>query len=73
MAELEKHARRARIALVGHEPGIGEIAAKLVGSRHPMAFKKGAICRIDLDVLPPAGPGELRWFATPRMLRSIKK
>ena len=70
---LEKHAKKARIAIVGHEPGIGELAARLIGTRHPIPFKKGAVCRIDLDVLPPAGPGELRWFLTPRALRAIKK
>lgn len=73
LVDLEKQARRSRIALVGHEPGIGEIAARLAGSRHRFSFKKGSVCRIDLDLLPPAGPGTLRWFATPRMLRSIKK
>src|SRR6185312_12471692 len=73
LAELAKHARRARIALVGHEPGIGELAARLVGARHPMPFKKGAVCCIEVDALPPAGPGALRWFVPPRILRSIKK
>ncbi len=73
MAEIEKHARRARLALVGHEPGLGELAGRLIGSRHAIEFKKGAVCRIDLDQIPPAGPGSLRWFLTPRMLRAIKK
>src|SRR5262245_38033322 len=35
MADLEKQARKNFIALVGHEPGIGELAARLIGSRHP--------------------------------------
>jgi phosphohistidine phosphatase len=73
LTDLEKHSRRTRIALVGHEPGIGELAARLAGSRHPFEFKKGAICRIDVDSLPPGGPGKLRWFITPRILRSIRK
>jgi phosphohistidine phosphatase len=73
LADLEKQSRRSRIALVGHEPGIGELASRLIGSRHAIEFKKGAICRIDFETLPPAGPGALRWFATPRMLRSLKK
>ncbi|MGB7220130.1 MAG: phosphohistidine phosphatase SixA [Vicinamibacterales bacterium] len=70
-AELEKHTKRTRIALVGHEPGIGELTARLIGSRHAVPFRKGAVCRIDLDALPPSGPGELRWFLTSRMLRRI--
>ena len=73
LADLDKQARRATIALVGHEPGIGELAARLAGSRHAFEFKKGAVCRIDVDVLPPEGPGTLRWFLTPRIMRSLKK
>jgi phosphohistidine phosphatase len=73
VADLEKHARKTRIALVGHEPGIGELAARLIGSRHAIEFKKGAVCRIDLETLPPSGPGALRWLLTPRIMRAIKK
>ena len=73
IADLEKQAKRARIAIVGHEPGIGEFAARLIGSRHSIEFKKGAVCRIDVDALPPSGPGDLRWLLTPKILRSIRK
>ena len=34
-------------------------------------FKKGAVCRIDVDRAMPSGPGTLRWFVTPRMLRDL--
>jgi phosphohistidine phosphatase len=67
--DLSRHARKPRIALVGHEPDIGQLAARLIGARGAIAFKKGAICRIDIEALPPAAPGALRWFITPRMLR----
>ena len=67
--ELGKHMRKARIALVGHEPNIGELAARLIGTRTAIEFKKGAICRIDFEVFPPKGTGLLRWFIPPRMLR----
>jgi phosphohistidine phosphatase len=73
VADLEKQSRRKRIALVGHEPGIGEFAARLIGSRHPIEFKKGAVCRIDVDSIPPSGPGDLRWLLTVKILRSVKK
>ena len=73
LADLAPYARRARIALVGHEPGIGQLAARLIGSAHAFEFKKGAVCRIDVDSFPPTGPGTLRWFATPKILRSIGK
>ncbi len=73
IADLEKHARKTRIALVGHEPALGELAARLIGSRHAIEFKKGAVCRIDIDDLPPAGPGDLRWLMTTKILRAIRK
>lgn len=73
VTELGKQARRTRLALVGHEPGIGEMAARLIGSRHPIEFKKGAVCRIDLDELPPNGPGDLRWLLPPKILRSLRR
>lgn len=69
--EIVKHARKGRLALVGHEPNMGELAGRLLGARGAIAFKKGAICRIDFDVLPPKGLGELRWFVTPKMLRKL--
>ena len=71
LQELAKHMRKGRIALVGHEPNIGELAARLIAARLPLSFKKGAICRIDFEVFPPKGIGQLRWFVTPRMLREI--
>ena len=73
MSDLAKHSKHERIALVGHEPSIGELAARLVGSRHPLPFKKGAICCIAVDSLPPAGPGALRWFLSPKLLRQLAK
>jgi phosphohistidine phosphatase len=69
--ELGKHMRKARIALVGHEPNMGELAAFLIGAKVALPFKKGAICRIDFSVFPPKGKGELCWFVTPKMLRKI--
>lgn len=70
--ELGRHMRKARIALVGHEPTIGELAARLIGARTPLEFKKGGLCRIDFEVFPPKGIGQLRWFIPPRMLRALR-
>jgi phosphohistidine phosphatase len=73
LAELEKHVRRGHIAIVGHEPGIGELAGRLAGMRHALEFKKGAVCRIDVDTLPPRGAGTLRWFLSPKILRNLRR
>jgi phosphohistidine phosphatase len=71
ISEAARVAKRPRVALVGHEPDIGHLAAKLLGMRRPIEFRKGAVCRIDVDGLPPGGPGRLSWFATSRMLRRM--
>ena len=71
-AELEKHSRRTSIAIVGHEPDIGELAGRLIGSKQAVLFKKGAICRIDVEALPPTAPGLIRWFLPPKMLRALR-
>jgi phosphohistidine phosphatase len=65
--------RRARgVALVGHEPGIGQLAAWCMGARAPLPFKKGGVCCFaPLEWPPAAGRATLVWFATPRMLRAL--
>lgn len=65
--------RSHRLALVGHEPDLGELAARLLGARGIIQFKKGAVCAIDLDGATPGGPGTLRWHLTPRALRALAR
>ena len=69
MAELAKAARRRRVALVGHEPALGELAAHLIGARRAIPFRKGGVCRIDLQGFTGARAGTLVWFLPPRVLR----
>jgi phosphohistidine phosphatase len=71
LADIEKHARRGRVALVGHEPGLGEATARLLGARQRFEYKKGAVCRIDLATAPASGPGALRWWLTPKLMRRL--
>jgi len=59
------------VALVGHMPSMGEIAARLIGAKEPLPFKKGATCCIEVDGLPPARAGRLHWFVPPRALRAL--
>jgi phosphohistidine phosphatase len=73
MKQLARVAKRRRIALVGHEPGLGELTAHLVGAKRPLEFRKGGVCRIDLQGLTETRPGSLVWFVTPKMLRQLGK
>lgn len=72
LRSLEADGRVASLALVGHEPGLGELAALLVGFKTPPDFKKGGVARIDVAILPPpAGSGQLQWWLTPKVLRAL--
>lgn len=71
MAQLAKAAKRRRIALVGHEPDLGELAAYLIGARRPLPFRKGGMCRIDVGGLTSKPTGALVWFVTPKVLRKL--
>jgi phosphohistidine phosphatase len=68
-AELARRVKRLRVALVGHEPDLGALAAVLSGASRPIPFKKGGVCRIDLDGLASARPGAVIWVLPPKILR----
>lgn len=69
---IKTHAKRyRRLAIVGHEPDLGELAARLLGARGNVEFKKGAVCLIEMDGATPIGPGTLRWMLTPKALRAL--
>jgi phosphohistidine phosphatase len=73
MNELSRAAKRNRIALVGHEPGLGELAAHLIGSPRALPFKKGGACHIAIQGLMSRRPGELVWFLPPKVLRRLHR
>ena len=69
---IKTHAKRhRRLAFVGHEPDLGELAAKLLGARGNIEFKKGGVALIDVNGATPGGPGTLRWMLTPKALRAL--
>lgn len=70
---LARFARRRSLALVGHEPALGELAAVLVGASQAIPFKKGGVCCVAVDGLPPAVPATLEWFMPPRLLRRLAR
>jgi len=73
LTQLAKAAKRRRVALVGHEPDLGELAAHLIGAGRALAFKKGGVCRIDVGSLTSRRAGSLVWFVTPSLLRQLKR
>jgi len=74
MAFLAKRPSHIRVLVVGHEPDLSELAARLIGAgtHANLGFKKGGCCMISFDEVPPKGPGQLEWWLTPRLLRKLR-
>jgi phosphohistidine phosphatase len=71
---LEAHAGKQSIALTGHRPGLHELAVYLLtgdAGGADMKIKKGGVVCIELEDVPKAGAGKLRWLFTPRVLRTL--
>jgi phosphohistidine phosphatase SixA len=63
------------VLLVGHEPLLSDTASfLLLGKSRPslsMRFRKGGLCCIEIDDLPPTNPGLLHWHLTAKQLRLL--
>jgi phosphohistidine phosphatase len=67
--------RAALIALVGHEPDLGELlGACVAGGAGTMAFefKKMGVARVRFDGRARAGRGQLLWLLPPKILRAMR-
>ena len=66
---------REHVLLVGHNPLLGNASSFLIAGnkeiRLEIELKKGGLCRIEIDGLPPGIPGTLHWFLTPKQLRQL--
>ncbi len=72
IAELGNASDASHVMLVGHEPDLSRIAARLLGSTGlRVGFKKGGLCTIEVASLPQTTPGTLLWLLTPRQLRQL--
>ena len=67
--------RDARLAVVGHEPGLSALlAACLPGAAAGagFAFRKMGVALLEFQGTPRAGRGQLVWFVPPRLLRAVR-
>jgi len=62
------------LALVGHEPDLGQLAGWLLSGRPSgfVQFKKGAAALIEFADAPAAGKGTLAWLLTAAQLAEIR-
>lgn len=72
LTALAVHRSATAIAVVGHEPLLSGILARLVGvsDSERIAFKKGGAALVDLPH-GLSGAGRLVWFLEPRILRTL--
>ena len=77
LSELSGVEGKEHVMLVGHEPFLGELAKFLLNRKNDsdgvIPLRKGGICRIDIDAVPPTQPGQLHWLLTPKQLRLIAR
>lgn len=72
VAALGVHPAETTVAIVGHEPTLGALLARLLGAAdgERLAFKKGGAALVDLPD-GPSGAGVLLWFLKPKVLRAL--
>jgi phosphohistidine phosphatase len=62
----------ATIAVVGHEPHLGELVTWLVGGTGSnFEFKKGGACLLRVDDQVEPGAAVVQWHLTPAQLRAL--
>jgi phosphohistidine phosphatase SixA len=74
MARVRARARGERLALVGHAPGLDELASlALLGSSSGPIFelRKGGAACLCFEAEPVPGAAALLWLVTPKMLRAL--
>lgn len=71
LALLAKQAPDQHVAIVGHEPTVSALLARLLGSGagKRFAFRKGGVAHLDIPGALSEG-GQLEWFTRPRILRA---
>jgi phosphohistidine phosphatase len=74
LAWLHTQPEDAVLALVGHEPDLGQLAGLLLCGRSIgfIKFKKGAAALIEFADAPAAGKGTLTWLLTATQLSAQK-
>lgn len=71
-AWLNERSEVPTIAVVGHEPHLGELVTWLVGGAGSnVEFKKGGACLLRIDGNVDAGSAILQWHLTPAHLRAL--
>jgi phosphohistidine phosphatase len=70
---LERKASADVVAIVGHEPHLGELVTWLMSGlpESRVEMKKGGACLLEFAGQPGAGVGVMKWLMTPGQLRDL--
>jgi phosphohistidine phosphatase len=71
-AVLDRYPDDATVVVVGHEPWVSALLARLLGTRHDdrLTFRKGGVALVDVPGRLAEG-GSLAWFLPPKVLRKL--
>lgn len=72
---LERKASVGVVAIVGHEPHLGELVTWLMSGlpESRVEMKKGGVALLEFHGQPGAAVGVLKWLMTPRQLRDLER
>jgi phosphohistidine phosphatase len=71
---VQRKATVAVVAIVGHEPHLGELVTWLMSGlpESRVEMKKGGACLLEFQGQPGAGLGVMKWLMTPGQLRELE-
>jgi phosphohistidine phosphatase len=71
LSGLIAYSGKKEILLVGHEPQLSSAISFLLSGKTEAAIrlKKGGLCCLEVDGLPPRESAALQWALTPKQLR----
>ena len=71
----EKYGEIQNIAIIGHEPYLGNLASVLItgGPNASIVLKKGGVCRLSIEKIQYGRCAMLEWLLSPAQLAEIGK
>ena len=75
LSGLAAYAGEKKILLVGHEPLLSSTVSYLLSGKAgaEIQLKKGALCCLEVDGIPPQKSAVLQWALTPKQLRLLAR
>jgi len=71
--QLGREKTSGKVLLVGHEPGLSELVSLLTSGdvQLQMDFRKGGLCKLEIEKLRAGKCATLAWLLTPKQLKAV--